>query len=396
MADVRQPPEPTTGRSGAQTLRTILTAIGLFAVTGVFAVTLLTREHAEPVVPVSPVKVAGDVLRIPANHPAWQYVLFDAAQLAPALVALPVPGRVIVDEGRTTRLMAPLLGRVDAVAARLGEHVQKGDKLLSVRSGALVDLVTEEKLAETGVSAQSRNLARVKSLVDLQAAPVKDLQQAERDLKDAQLALDAAVLKGKSLRVEPGGDGLYWLVAPRAGVVVERDVAVGEEVGPNRNAPLLVIAELDEVLAIGSVPEADLGTLAPGEAAAVTLPSAPGRAYPGTIEWVSQMVDAERHTVDVRVRLKNEDGGLRPNAWVQVAFQPVTTPRIVLPSEAVVTDEQRSVVFVRAADQSVQRRTVQVGRQRSGRVEVMGGVQAGEKVAVSGALLLLNALALSR
>ena len=131
-------------------------------------------------------------------------------------------------------------------------------------------------------------------------------------------------------------------------------------------------------------------------AAAVTLPSAPGRAYPGTIEWVSQMVDAERHTVDVRVRLKNEDGGLRPNAWVQVAFQPVTTPRIVLPSEAVVTDEQRSVVFVRAADQSVQRRTVQVGRQRSGRVEVMGGVQAGEKVAVSGALLLLNALALSR
>ena len=395
MVDVSHS-QPKPPRGAPAIARTLLVAIALFGLAGAFSVALLGREHAEPVVPVSPVKVSGDVLRIPANNAAWKYVAFDLARLAPALLPLPLPGRIAVDEGRTTRLMAPLLGRVDSVLARLGEKVEEGDKLMAVRSGSLVDLVTEEKLAQTGVSAQSRNLARVKALVELQAAPTKDLQEAERDLKDAQLALDAAVLKRQSLHIEAGGDGLYWLVAPRAGVVVERNVAVGEEVGPDHSVALLVIAELDEVLAIGSVPEAEVGALAPGEAASVTMPSAPGRAYPGRIEWISQMVDIERHTVDVRVRLTNEDGGLRPNAWVQVAFEPSAVTRIVLPSEAVVTDEQRSVVFVRNPDRSLTRRTVQIGRQRSGRVEVNSGVQPGEEIAVNGALLLLGALTLSR
>lgn len=396
MSIANELPRVPVERQPSSPLRTLAVSVALCAMAGAFSYSLLTREHAEPVVPVSPVKVAGDTLRIPHNHAAWQYLTFEAAQLAPALAPLPLPGRVQVDEARTTRVMAPLAGRVDAVAVRQGQQVAVGDQLLSVRSSALVDLLTEEKLAQTGVSAQTRNLQRVKALVELQAAPQKDLAAAEREVKEAQLALDAAVMKRKSLRVAPDGEGMYWLVAQSAGVVVERAVAAGQDVGPDRDEPLLVIAQLDEVLAIGSVPEAEVEVLAPGQPASVSLPSSPGRVVAGRIEWVSSVVDAERHTVDVRVRLNNEDGDLRPNAWVQVTFQPDTRPRVVLPAEAVVTDEQRSVVFVKATDGSLTRRPVTVGRQRGGRVEVTAGLQPGEQVAARGALMLLNVLALAR
>jgi len=384
-------------RQGGKTiLRTFAISAGLCALAGVFAYSLLTRQPAEPVVPVSPVHVAGDTLRIPPRHAAWQYVAFEAATLAPALAPLPLPGRVQVDEGRMTRVMAPLAGRVDTVAVRQGQQVAVGDKLVSVRSSALVDLVTEEKLAQTGVSAQTRNLQRVKALVELQAAAQKDLAAAERAVTEAQLALDSAELKRKTLHISLDGNGTYWLLAQQTGVVVERTVTAGQDVGPDRTEPLLVIAQLDEVLAIGSVPESELGLLAPGQAAAVSQPSTPSVVHQGRIEWISRLVDAERHTVDVRIRLANGDGDLRPNAWVQVTFEPATTPRVVLPAEAVVTDEQRSVVFVRQADGSLEQRPVSVGRQRGGRVEVLTGVRPGDQVATRGALMLLNVLTLSR
>ena len=320
------------------------------------------------------------------------YVGFATAVLAPPLKPLPLPGRIAFDETRTTRVMAPIGGLVDSVLVRVGDRVVVGQKLMSISSSDLVGLIGEEKRAQNAVSAQTRTLDRIQALVELRAAPQRDLIAAQHALRDAQLEREAAELKRKSLKVSSSDRGLYWLEAPRTGIVVERNTAVGQSVGPDHDDPLLVIADLDEVLAIASVPESEIADLAAGQRADVLTAGDPSHPIAGEIARVSQLVDPERHTVDVRVRVANTVAGLRPNAWVQVAFDADTGQHVVLPAAAVVRDDQSAAVFVRGAKGQVERRPVVIGRQRDGQVEILTGVAPGESVVVRGAVLLLNAL----
>lgn len=320
------------------------------------------------------------------------YVGFATAVLAAPLKPLPLPGRIAFDETRTTRVMAPIGGLVDSVLVRVGDRVVVGQRLMSISSSDLVGLIGDEKRAQNAVSAQTRTLDRIQALVDLRAAPLRDLIAAQHALRDAQLEREAAELKRKSLKVSSSDRGLYWLEAPRTGIVVERNTAVGQSVGPDHDDPLLVIADLDEVLAIASVPESEIADLAAGQHADVLTASDPDHPISGEIARVSQLVDPERHTVDVRVRVANTVAGLRPNAWVQVAFDADTGQHVVLPASAVVRDDQSAAVFVRGVKGLVERRPVVVGRQRDSQVEVLSGVAPGETVVVRGAVLLLNAL----
>ena len=94
----------------------------------------------------------------------------------------------------------------------------------------------------------------------------------------------------------------------------------------------------------------------------------------------------------------NPDRLLRPNAFVQVAFSTDGQNRVLVPAEAVVTDDQRSFVFVRVPTkpQRLERRPVSLGRHREGQVEIVDGLAAGETFVSKGALLLLNAVDLAQ
>jgi membrane fusion protein, heavy metal efflux system len=291
-----------------------------------------------------------------------------------------------------------LPGRVDAVTVRLGQRVEHGDRLVAVRSTALVDLFKEIDLIRSKELARSKAVERLRALVALKAVPEKDLVAAEQDLRQAQLARESAELKLRSLSLATGSEGLYWLTASRTGVVVERNVLMGQEVGPERAEPLLVVAELDEVIVTADVPESDVADLQVGQPATIVSPAAPDRAITGGVEYVGEVVDPLRHMVNVRVRVPNADRLLRPNAFVQVAFGRDGPGRVLLPAEAVVTDDQRTFVFVRRADQPqrLERRAVTVGRHSEGQVEILSGLAPGETYVVRGAILLLNAVDLAQ
>jgi len=97
------------------------------------------------------------------------------------------------------------------------------------------------------------------------------------------------------------------------------------------------------------------------------------------------------------VRVPNVEHALRPNAFVQVAFTTSSQPRVLAAAEAVVTDDQRSFVFVQPHDQptTLQRRPVVAGRQGDGKVEILTGLEPGDTYVARGAILLLNAIDLS-
>jgi cobalt-zinc-cadmium efflux system membrane fusion protein len=171
---------------------------------------------------------------------------------------------------------------------------------------------------------------------------------------------------------------------------------VGQEAGPDRTDPLLVVADLSTVVVIADVLETDASGLAPGQMARVTSLSLAPEGLPGKLVHVGDIVDPVRRTVAVRIAVSNTSHALRPNAFVRVIFQAAGEKRVIVPTEAVVTDDQRTVVFVAEGDGRLVRRPVRTGRTRDGQTEVIEGLKVGDRYAARGALLLLNALELAK
>src|SRR5205814_969611 len=109
----------------------------------------------------------------------------------------------------------------------------------------------------------------------------------------------------------------------------------------------------------------------------------------GNIDHISEVVDARRRTVEVRVRLENKDRKLRPNAFVEVVSTPLrATRQIRLPESAVVTEGSKSLVFVSVKPGRLEPVEVLTGRRRDGEVEISSGLPAGAQYVAKGALLL--------
>ncbi len=359
---------------------------------------LLWHRAGTPEPPAPPFGVQGAAVLIEAGSPAFGYLKLEQARLQRVLEPEPVPARVAVAESRAEPIVAPLQGRVDVVAVRLGQRVNPGDRLVLLRSAALVDLLHEIEVLQASEAVRQKTVERLAALVQLRAAAEKDLLAAQLKLEEVRLSRRAAELKLRSRPMEVSSDGSYWLLAPRDGVVVERGVLVGEEVGPDRAQPLLVVADLSEVVVTADVPEHRATWLRAGGKAKIRSGALPGRVWTGEIEYVSEVVDPQRRMVNVRIRVSNPDHLLRPNAFVQAIFDPGDGQVVVVPATAVITDDQQAYVFVLTKENppTLIRRDVTIGRQNEHAVEILSGLEAGESYVAEGGNLLSNAIDLAR
>jgi cobalt-zinc-cadmium efflux system membrane fusion protein len=381
--DAKVPPPPPS-----KTKIIIGVAVAALVIGGV----AFYAQHDNQVEPTAAVKlrVEGDKVSIDKDAPQWQYIAMATAEEAPTLPPLPSPARVAFDEKRTSSVGSPLSGRVDVVAVRIGDRVQQGDKLFSVKSGDYADIGHDIAAAREEVEVKKRVYERQKELLQLKAVAEKDVLVAESELKQAELTLRNASAKQGSLSVSTEADNQFWVRAPRTGTIVELKVSASQQVAPDATAPLLRISDLGEVLAIAEMPEVDAADVNAGDK--VNVVSRDGSiTRDGTVEHVSQVIDPQRQTVEVRVRVINEDRAMRPNAFVEVQMQPnPDVKRIQVSEDAVVLSGDRSVIFVERDAGKLERVPVVTGRRRDHKVELRSGLAPGTRYVSKGALLLLN------
>jgi len=388
--------DPPGDRPGPRTRRARMTLmIGVLSLVSIAALLGIVNRDPQGAVTSMP-KVQADKTGVTIAEGAaqWEYVRLAVAQEGPVLPPLPAPARVGFDEKRTASIGAPLAGRIEQVVVRLGDAVKPGDKLFSVRSRDFAELDKELATSRETVTAKRRVRDRTRELFELNAVPEKEVLAAETELKQAELAARAAEAKQRSLSVVAAGDNLFWVCAPRAGTIVSLDVFASQEVTSERGEPLIRISDMEEVLVVADVPEMDATDLAVGAEAIIRTRDGVERS--GKIEHVAAVVDPQCQTVGVRVRAANTDHALKPNAFVEVTFKAQQQKRIVQVTEdAVVSDGDRSTVFVLAESTRFEKRHVQPGRRQGGLVEIRAGLVSGTRYAAKGALLLLNQVELA-
>lgn len=226
----------------------------------------------------------------------------------------------------------------------------------------------------------------------------RDRLAAERNLAVARGALDAANrqlhLLGLSeaqisaIGAEPDEMlGRYALRAPVAGQVVQLHAAVGESV--QENEPIVTVADLSTMWLLANVPERDAAAVQPGLPVRFAVDGLPGGPLAGTIEWISSEVDERTRTVQIRASLPNANGHLRANLYGQAHLVLRDVEQAVaVPEEAIQTDGDCLLVFVRQADDLFVPRKITPGVRVDGHVEIVSGLVIGESVVTTGSFLL--------
>lgn len=328
----------------------------------------------------------------PENQSPVRFVTEEAIAGKP-LPLPPFSARVSTVETLTAPSFAPLAGRVVQLKVRLGDHVKEGDRLIEVRTADLPTMQHELRAAQLSIKTRQAIVERLEKLVEARAASMNDLTVAKSELDEAKLAAQAASDKIRSLSIQQDGPASYWVLANRAGTIVQLDATVGKMVGPGSDKPIATVADLSEVLVLADVAQKNAAVIGAGQTAEIKIPDHTGTGIEGQVESVSDVVDPERQTIPVRIRVSNTQKMLRPNAFVDVVITPPGDGAIVsVPSTAIVSDGAKAVVFVEAKPGVYRRRIVDLGRQSKERSEILSGLSAGERIVSTGALLLLNAL----
>lgn len=190
-------------------------------------------------------------------------------------------------------------------------------------------------------------------------------------------------------RIEERGEPLRALTlkAPASGGVVEKNVVEGDRIMPGMT--LFRIADLSRVWIDVEIYEKDLSGLAVGQGALVFFESYPGETFRGIVTYLYPTVSAQSRTAKVSVELPNPAGRLKPGMYAQVTLDvPPTEPTLVMPRGAVIETGQRTLIFVADASGALMPREIRTGRASGQLVEVLSGLEEGERIASSAAFLI--------
>jgi RND family efflux transporter MFP subunit len=339
-------------------------------------------------------KVAESGISLTSGAPQWKVLKLGSVVAPTERWSDPYPARFKVDEAFASKVGSPLSGRVTNVFIELGQPVKAGQPLFAIASPDIAELRAGQQKAAVDLDVAKAAYERVKAMVEARALPAKDEIESDQQLRQAQLSLQLAQTKLRSLKVSSSGDNEFKVLAPRDGAIIEKAVLPSQHV--DSDDTLVSIADLNDVWVVADLFEADAVGLGAGMRARVTSPSLPGFSADADVERVSSVVDPERHTVGVRVKLKNADGRIRPNTFAEVRFlSAAAAGSTEIAASALVSDGPKQYVYVQDAPGHFVRRDVVAGAVRDGRISIINGLKAGDTVVEQGAVLLDNQIDLS-
>lgn len=209
-------------------------------------------------------------------------------------------------------------------------------------------------------------------------------QRAQLDLKVNEARQLYQTLQAQQARLEISRKALgdTAIRSPYAGLVAERHVDVGAYVQKGTRVATLV--RVDPLRLALTVPEAAITAVKRGQKVAFAVQAYPGRTFEGTVAYVGPALQADSRALVVEALVRNSQGLLQPGLFATARILlPAAQPSVLAPAAAVRTEAGMSRVFV-IADGRAELRYVQIGRQVEGKIEVVRGIRAGERVAVGG------------
>lgn len=346
-------------------------------------------EAAQPVTTTpTAARSAGSLISFAIGSPQLDYIRTSPVHFVPEPAVEPLPARLAMDEDHTSRLFTPVNGRILRVLVETGDSVTRGQPLAEIDAPDYAAAVADQRKAQADHDRARRDYERQRDLERAGVIARKDLEVADTLQRDAFAELDRANARLRILG-NASGNGTLVLRAPVTGTVAMRQANPGTEVRTDADSPLFVITDSRTLWLQMDVPEAAARHLKAGQQVTITSDSDASFTRQGVIAKLPPALDPDTHRLKVRAIVDNQDGSLRAETFVR-AMPVADSGRQVarVPNAALVTTGYYTYVFVEKREGTYERRKVNVVLTGHGEAFVDQGLAPGEKVVVTGALLL--------
>ena len=333
----------------------------------------------------------GDKILVPEDSALRGRLSVMPASVQVVSAKLLLPAVVESDPARTAVVLTPLSGRLVALKVALGDRVTRGQVLAVIDSPDLGQANDDDDKAADVLKLTEKNLGRQEAQNKLGVASDRDLDQAKSD--HAQAAAEYArtqarlTMLGVSLEKRPSSRSVYLHIEQVAGSVTTLAVSPGTMIN-DPTQPMMTIADLSTVWVTALVPEKDVAAVSKNQDAEVSLVAYPDRVLHGKVLFVSDVLETDSRRNKIRIAFANSDYALKPNMFATVVLAGPAQSQVVLPSSALLMNNDRTSVFVATAPWTFERRTVDPQLEEGSMVAIRAGVKAGEQVVVKGGILL--------
>lgn len=304
-----------------------------------------------------------------------------------AVITAPFAGRLIGDAKRIPHV--GVMVKRGEVVAELEQNLAATDR--TQFSAQDVQLQAAIVQAEHEVDLRRTELERAKRLYEGGAVPLKQVQTAEFNLKQAEATQEAAKAGKAKLDALLSQQGtsprLVPLSAPISGTVITADLVPGSQIDAGKS--LMTIVDLSTVWVAITVHENEIPPARHAEQVTITTPAYPDRTYSGAFVTISGVVDPANRTATIIYAVENHDASLKVGMTAEAKIPlGATVSAVLIPASAVLLEEAQAFVFVETEPGVYQRRTVTTGERNDGNIAVLSGLTGGEKVVSIGAASL--------
>ena len=287
-------------------------------------------------------------------------------------------GIVQYDQSRQARVTAWATGRIDKLYVNsVGAMVSKEQPVAELYSPDLV-------------AAQQEYILAIRSREQLKGSSVPSISQGGEGLVSSareRLKL-LGIRESQIAALQKSGrpDIRLAIYSPFSGIVIEKMVQQGQYV--NTGEVLFNIADLSKVWVELELYENEFPNIHIGQQVEVRSQSFPEKVFTGRIAFIYPFLDPKTRTLKARVEMRNPDLKLKPDMFVNAIIRVPLESTIVVPLTAVIDTGKRQVVWVESSPGMFEPRDVQVGQKNTDNIQILSGINPGDKVAVSGAYLI--------
>jgi cobalt-zinc-cadmium efflux system membrane fusion protein len=325
-------------------------------------------------------------------------------------------GQIAFNEDASTAVLSPFSGRVTKLLKKIGEDVKRGEPLFEIDSPEVAQAQTDFISALQALEKVKSQLSLAKRTLDRQLSLMNDKATAQRDVDQARnehvaAESDFATARGavqaarNRLRVIFGRDGqeieriereriinpLITINAPIDGTVVNRKIGPGQFIRADAGEPLYSISDLSVMWLKAFVPESDIAYIRVGQELQVKVSAFPDQAFTARITSVGASSDQQTRRIVVRSEIDNPGRLLKADMFA--TFRISTGDRAslpVVPVASIIRNGDAASVWVECEPRVFERRKVLLGAETNGLVQIVSGLNPGERVVGRGAIFVDN------
>ena len=337
-----------------------------------------------------PYTVENNVITLSDDSPILSSLEIQAVSISDYRASFSTSGTVQAVSSKYAEIATPFSGRITKSLVRPGQKVSIGSPIFEISSPDFFEAGKAYFQAKQEMELARKNLNRERDLFENKVGVAKDVEEAETNFellkKEYENAL--ASIKVYQMNVDEMVLGQPLVIkSPIAGTIVKSSIVIGQYIKDDAD-PLAIVADLDKVWVVAHVKEKDISLLHNIEDVDISMTSMPDTKVKGSVYHIGELLDETTRSVEVIVECNNPNHSMKPFMFGTVHFHNTGTPAIILPSTAIMQEQDNDYVLVEIIKGKYSRRKVETESVDLENTRIISGLTEGENVVVKGGIYL--------